>query len=89
MDLETKNILLELRKTHGLTQEEMAGKLLVTRQAVSRWENGETLPSIDTLKIISDTFNMPLATLLGMKNNAPAFSNRMNIPSATVWQEFL
>ena len=54
--MQTKDILLELRKKNNLSQDKMAEKLLVTRQAVSRWENGETIPNTDTLKIISKTF---------------------------------
>lgn len=50
--MEVKEILLNLRKNNNLTQEEMAKKLFVTRQAVSRWENGETVPNVDTLKLI-------------------------------------
>ena len=50
--METKDILLELRSRHELSQEALAEKLHVTRQAVSRWENGETVPNIDTLKVL-------------------------------------
>ena len=42
--METKDILLELRQKNGLSQEELAEKVFVTRQAVSRWETGETTP---------------------------------------------
>ena len=38
--METKNIILQLRKERGMSQDEMAGKIMVTRQAVSRWEHG-------------------------------------------------
>ena len=67
--LETSQTILNLRKKHQLTQNEMADKLFVTRQAVSRWENGETVPSTDTLKIISKTFGIPINTLLGQPRN--------------------
>jgi len=67
--METKAMLLELRKRLGLSQEEMAEKLFVTRQAVSRWENGETVPGIDTLKTISKAFAVPISSLLGLEEN--------------------
>ena len=51
--METKNILFELRTGKGLSQEELAEKLYVTRQAVSRWETGETVPNTETLKRLS------------------------------------
>lgn len=63
--METKEVLLHLRRKYHLTQEEMAERLMVTRQAVSRWENGETLPNIDTLKLISTEFDISINTLLG------------------------
>lgn len=63
--METKDILLDLRKKHHLSQDELASQLFVTRQAVSRWENGETMPNLDTLKLIADTFYVSVDTLLG------------------------
>lgn len=47
--METKDVILELRTKKGLSQDELAGKVMVTRQAVSRWENGETVPNTETL----------------------------------------
>lgn len=38
--METKNIIFELRTRKGLSQDELAEKVMITRQAVSRWENG-------------------------------------------------
>ena len=63
--METKNIILELRTKKGLSQDELAEKVFVTRQAVSRWENGETIPNTETLKLLSELFNVSINTLLG------------------------
>lgn len=63
--METKDIIYELRTKQGMSQEELAEKIYVTRQAVSRWENGETTPNIETLKQLSKLFNVSINTLLG------------------------
>lgn len=63
--MEMKQILKQIRENHALTQEQMAQRLLVTRQAVSRWENGETQPNIETLKLLSREFQVSINTLLG------------------------
>lgn len=63
--METKDVLLELRKKSRLTQDELAEKAFVTRQAVSRWETGETVPNVDTLKLLSKLYNVSINTLLG------------------------
>lgn len=63
--MEVSNRILELRKKLGLSQAEFAQKLFVTRQAVSRWERGETVPTIDTLKLIAETFHVSVDELLG------------------------
>ena len=56
--MDTKTVLYELRKQKGLSQEELAEKIFVSRQAVSRWENGETVPSTETLKLLSEFFDV-------------------------------
>jgi len=63
--METKDIILKLRTDKGLSQDELAGKVYVTRQAVSRWENGETTPNTETLKLLSKLFDVSINTLLG------------------------
>lgn len=63
--METKMILLELRTKKGLSQDELAKKVYVTRQAVSRWETGETTPNTETLKLLSKLFDVSINTLLG------------------------
>ncbi|MDY3860383.1 MAG: zinc ribbon domain-containing protein [Candidatus Limivicinus sp.] len=63
--METKNVILQLRTKKGLSQDELAEKLYVTRQAVSRWETGETVPNTETLKLLSKLFDVSINTLLG------------------------
>ena len=63
--METRTILKQLRENHHMTQDQMAERLMVTRQAVSRWENGETQPNTDTLRLLSKEFNVSINTLLG------------------------
>lgn len=63
--METKDIILELRNKADLSQDELAEKVFVTRQAVSRWENGDTTPGIETLKLLSKLFDVSINTLLG------------------------
>ena len=63
--METKDIIYELRMKNGLSQEELAEKIFVTRQAVSRWETGETIPNTETLKLLSQLFDVSINTLLG------------------------
>ena len=63
--METKSVLYELRTKNRLSQDELAKKVFVTRQAVSRWENGETVPNTETLKLLSKLFDVSINTLLG------------------------
>ena len=62
--MEIKDILKSLREKNRLTQEQMAERVMVTRQAVSRWETGETQPNTDTLKLLSNEFGVSINTLL-------------------------
>ena len=63
--METKDILYRLRTKSGMSQDALAEKIFVTRQAVSRWENGETVPNTKTLKLLSALFHVSINTLLG------------------------
>ena len=63
--METKDVILQLRNRSGLSQEALAEKLFVTRQAVSRWETGETIPNAEALKLLSKLFDVSINTLLG------------------------
>lgn len=63
--MDTKDVIFQLRTHKGLSQDELAEKLFVTRQAVSRWETGETTPNTETLKLLSAFFDVSINTLLG------------------------
>ena len=62
--MEFNEKLQELRKQKGLTQEELAEKLFVSRTAISKWELGKGYPSIESLKAISKFFSVSLDELL-------------------------
>ena len=63
--MDTNKVIYELRTKRGLSQDALAEKVFVTRQAVSRWENGETVPNTETLKLLSRLFDVSINTLLG------------------------
>lgn len=58
--------IAQVRSEQGITQEQMAHDLYVTRQAVSRWETGETSPGIDMVKLICVTYGVPLERFFDM-----------------------
>lgn len=61
-----KDVLPQLRQDRGMTQQELAEKLFVTRQAVSRWETGETTPGIDMAKLIAVALDVPVIHVLDL-----------------------
>lgn len=67
MTIELGNRLAELRKKHGLSQEELADQLGVSRQAVSKWERGEASPDTDNLIELARIYGISLDELLGLK----------------------
>ena len=64
MNIKTANRLCELRKAHNLSQEELASKLGVSRQAVSKWERSESSPDTDNLIQLPSLYNISLDELL-------------------------
>ena len=85
--METKSILLELRTKHGWSQDELAQKVFVTRQAVSRWENGETIPNTETLKLLSKLFDVSINTLLGSPRKLICQCCGMPLDDSTISKE--
>jgi len=62
--MELSKKLQELRKQKGITQDELAKLLFVSRTAISKWESGRGYPSITSLKAIADLFNISIDSLL-------------------------
>ena len=85
--METKDILLKLRMQKGLTQEDLAEKVYVTRQAVSRWENGETVPNTETLKVLSKFYGVSINTLLGSPRQLICQCCGMPLDDSTISKE--
>lgn len=81
--MDTKDIILELRTKKGLSQDELAEKVFVTRQAVSRWENGETVPNTETLKLLSKLFDVSINTLLGSPRQMVCHCCGMSLDDST------
>ena len=63
--MEIGEVLKNLRERNHLTQDQLAKRMMVSRQAVSRWETGETQPNTDTLKLLSKEYDVSINTLLG------------------------
>ena len=85
--METKDVILELRTKNGLSQDELAEKVYVTRQAVSRWENGETVPNTETLKLLSKLFDVSINTLLGSPRKLICQCCGMPLDDSTISKE--
>ena len=82
-----KNPIHELRQLKGLSQDELAEKVFVTRQAVSRWENGATTPNTETLKLLSKLFDVSINTLLGSPRKMICHCCGMELDDTTTSRE--
>ena len=83
----TKDVIHELRTKNGLSQDELAEKVFVTRQAVSRWENGDTVPGTETLKLLSKLFDVSINTLLGAPRQLICQCCGMPLDDSTISKE--
>lgn len=70
MNIETANRLLQYRKKHNLSQEELAAKIGVSRQAISKWERAEASPDTDNLILLAEIYGVSLDELLKGENAA-------------------
>ena len=81
--------LVILRKQHNLSQEQVAEKLKVARQTVSKWELGETTPEMDKLIMMSEIYNITLDELMKDENegnviNDPNNTNSQKLAGMTI-----
>ena len=72
MDITTANRLYELRKQHGYSQDELADKLNVSRQAISKWERSESSPDTDNLIALAKLYGVSLDELFNYTPAKPA-----------------
>lgn len=70
MTLETANRLVQLRKAHDMSQEELAERLGVSRQAISKWERAESSPDTDNLIALAKLYGISLDELITGDNTA-------------------
>ena len=72
-----KDNLVQLRKAHEMTQEDLAEKIGVSRQSVAKWESGDSLPDIDRCRSIAEIFGVSLDDLT---NYEPEDNMGLSVP---------
>lgn len=73
-------VISQVRKSRGMTQSELADRVMVTRQAVSRWETGATTPGVDMCKLLASALDVPVTRLLEAPPGPHCQSCGMPIP---------
>ena len=81
MNMEFNNKLYELRKQKGFSQEELASRLNVSRQTISKWEVGESAPDMEKLIAISDLFEISLDELVKGETQSQSVSSEQVVKS--------
>lgn len=92
MNIEIANRLVNLRKSNGLSQEALAEKLGISRQAVSKWERAEASPDTDNLIMLAKLYKISLDELLRTEdevvNNEEEAENEYNSDTSTGYEEY-
>ena len=81
------NRLYQLRKQKGFSQEELANRLNVSRQTISKWEVGDSTPDMEKLIAISDLFNVSLDNLITGKEDKPQITTETKSDFVSVLNE--
>ena len=90
MEIQIAERLQRLRTKRGLSQEELAGKLGVSRQAVSKWERGESSPDTDNLLALAKVYDLTIDEMLYSENLTSDQKNVVNLKSnnqTKTWEE--
>ena len=87
MNVETANRLVKLRKRSGLSQEELADRIGVSRQAVSKWERAESSPDTDNLIALANTYGIKIDDMLNKDENDAAIGTSASSQSFN-WTTF-
>lgn len=80
MNIEIANRLVNLRKSNNLSQEALAEKLGISRQAVSKWERAEASPDTDNLILLARLYHISLDELLKTEDEIPVPENEEPVP---------
>ncbi|MBQ7976934.1 MAG: helix-turn-helix transcriptional regulator [Clostridia bacterium] len=83
------NVIAKLRKNNEMTQEELAVKIGVSAQTISKWETGSTMPDILLLPVIADVFNVTIDFLFGKEYHNTALPIEHNEFAEKIYKEFL
>ena len=87
MNIEIANRLVNLRKEMGLSQEQLAEKIGVSRQAVSKWERSEASPDTDNLILLARLYNVSLDELLRTSDDIPRAEEETDEPEASGFEQ--
>ena len=90
MDIQLADRLVSLRRKNGLSQEELADQIGVSRQAVSKWERGESSPDTNNLIALAKVYNLKIDDMLYEEDTNKAQKNQNNqeyTKSAKSWED--
>lgn len=80
-----KDNLIMLRNIHNYTQEEIAEKIDISRQAYAKWESGVTIPDVEKCNLLADIYGVTLDSLMNSENNNKEMGNTLTPKGKNIW----
>lgn len=80
-----KDNLIMLRNIHNYTQEEIAEKIDISRQAYAKWESGVTIPDVEKCNLLADIYGVTLDSLMNSENNNKEMENTLTPKGKNIW----